>query len=105
MDDNKVMGIDLGVNNFATIATTEGTPYIVDGRFFKNHIYFKNKKTSHYQSLLNKQGLTTSKRIKNINKKFTSIQDNFLSHAVNFIINLCKQQDLGTIILGYNNTF
>mgnify|MGYP002624816116 FL=1 len=77
----------------------------MDGKFLKNQIYFTCKKTSHYQSILNKQGLTTSKRIKNINKKFTSIQDNFLNHAVNFIINLCKQQDLGTIILGYNNTF
>ena len=105
LDENKVMGIDLGVNNFATIATTEGAPYIVDGKFLKNQIYFTCKKTSHYQSILNKQGLKKSHRIWLINKKFKSIQDNFLNHAVNFIINLCIEQNLGTIILGYNNTF
>ena len=27
LDESNVMGIDLGVNNFATIVTTEGTPY------------------------------------------------------------------------------
>ena len=45
LDESKIMGIDLGVNNFATIVTTEGTPYIVDGRKLKNQIYFKCKKT------------------------------------------------------------
>ena len=33
LDENKVMGIDLGVNNFATIATSEGAPYIWTGSF------------------------------------------------------------------------
>ena len=35
LDKSKIMGIDLGVNNFATIVTTEGTPYIVDGKKLK----------------------------------------------------------------------
>ena len=38
LDKDNVMGIYLGVNNFATLVTTEGTPYIVDGRFLKNQI-------------------------------------------------------------------
>ena len=46
LDKEKVMGIDLGVNNFATLVTTEGTPHIVDGKFLKNQIYFKCKKSS-----------------------------------------------------------
>ena len=35
LNENNVMGIDLGVNNFAAIVTSEGTPYIVDGRCLK----------------------------------------------------------------------
>ena len=46
LNENNVMGIDLGVNNFAAIVTSEGTPYIVDGRCLKNQIYFKCKKSS-----------------------------------------------------------
>ena len=57
---NKVMGIDLGVNNFVAIATTRGTPYIVDGKYLKNQIAFKCKKTAYYQSILKQNGLTTS---------------------------------------------
>ena len=53
LNENNVMGIDLGVNNFAAIVTSEGTPYIVDGRCLKNQIYFKCKKVAHYMSILN----------------------------------------------------
>ena len=105
LDKNKVMGIDLGVNNFVAIATTEGTPYIVDGKYLKNQIAFKCKKTAYYQSILKQNGLTTSHRIENINNKFKNIQTNFLDKTVNFIIDTCKEQDIGTIVLGYNNNF
>ncbi|WP_323737088.1 hypothetical protein PXD04_03805 [Methanosphaera sp. ISO3-F5] len=37
----------------ASIVTSEGTPYIVGGRFLKNQIAFKCKKTAQYQSILN----------------------------------------------------
>ena len=99
------MGIDLGVNNFVTLVTTEGTPYIVDGRYLKNQIHFKCKKVSEIQSTLNKQGLNTSRRITRINNKFKGKQTNFLNHVTRFIIDECEKQDVGTIILGYNKDF
>ena len=105
LNKDNVMGIDLGVNNFATIVTSEGTPYIVDGKKLKNQIAFKCKITANYQSRLNKQGIKKSKRIDNINKKFKGIQNNFLNHTTRFIIDLCRKQDVGTIILGYNKKF
>ena len=105
LNENNVMGIDLGVNNFATIVTSEGTPYIVDGRGLKNQIYFKCKKVAHYMSILNKQGLKTSKRIQKINTKFQGKQNNFLNQTVNFILQQCLEQNIGTIILGYNKNF
>ena len=70
------MGIDLGVNNFATVVTTEEIPFIVDGRFLKNQIAFKCKKVAHYQSMLDKEGLKKSRRISRINNKFKQIQNN-----------------------------
>ena len=105
LNENNVMGIDLGVNNFATIVTSEGTPYLVDGRGLKNQIYFKCKKVAHYMSILNKQGLKTSKRIQKINTKFQGKQNNFLNQTVHFILQQCLEQNIGTIILGYNKNF
>ena len=105
LDESKIMGIDLGVNNFATIVTTEGTPYIVDGRKLKNQIYFKCKKTAHYKSILDKQGRKTSNRLQKINQKFKNIQNNFLNQTVKFIIEKCKKHNVGTIVLGYNKNF
>ena len=105
LNENNVMGIDLGVNNFAAIVTSEGTPYLVDGRCLKNQIYFKCKKVAHYMSILNKQGLKTSKRIQKINTKFQGKQNNFLNQTVHFILQQCLEQNIGTIILGYNKNF
>lgn len=105
LDKVHVMGIDLGVNNFVTVVTTEGTPFIVDGRFLKNQIAFKCKKTAHYQSILDKQKIKYSQRLINLNNKFKNIQDNYLNHTVKHILNTCKEQDVGTIILGYNQDF
>ena len=105
LDKDKVMGIDLGVNNFATIVTTEGTPRIVAGGYLKNLIYFRCKKVAHYQSLLNKQGLTSSKRLIKLNDGYYGRSGNFLNHAVKYIIDTCIEQDVGTIVLGYNKDF
>ena len=105
LDKDNVMGIDLGVNNFATLVTTEGTPFIVDGRFLKNQIAFKSKKIAHYQSILNKQGLKKSQRLTKINTKFKQIQNNYLNHVTRFILSICEKQDIGTIVLGYNKDF
>ncbi|MBE6488788.1 MAG: hypothetical protein E7Z86_08750 [Methanosphaera stadtmanae] len=55
--------------------------------------------------MLNKQGLKKSQRITKINTKFKQIQNNYLNHITKFIIDLCKKQDIGTIILGYNKDF
>ena len=105
LNENNVMGIDLGVNNFAAIVTSEGTPYLVDGRGLKNQIYFKCKKVAHYMSILNKHVLKTSKRIQKINTKFQGKQNNFLNQTVHFILQQCLEQNIGTIILGYNKNF
>lgn len=87
--------IDLGVNNFVTIVTTEGTPYIMDGRFLKNRITFKCKKKRHITNqYLKKQGLKKSKRIGKINEKFKGIQNSFLNHEINFILENVKNKRL-----------
>ena len=46
LDESKMMGIDLGVNNFASIVTSEGTPYLVGGRFLKNQYSLQMQKNS-----------------------------------------------------------
>ena len=56
-------------------------------------------------SILNKQRLKTSKRIQKINTKFQGKQNNFLNQTVHFILQQCFEQNIGTIILGYNKNF
>jgi len=47
LDKDNVRGIDLGVNNFATVVTSEGTPFIVDGRFLKKSNSLQMQKKQH----------------------------------------------------------
>ena len=77
----------------------------MDGRKLKNQIYFKCKKTAHYKSILDKQGRKTSNRLQKINQKFKNIQNNFLNQTVSFIIEKCKEYNVGTVVLGYNKNF
>ena len=77
----------------------------MDGRKLKNQIYFKCKKTAHYKSILDKQGRKTSNRLQKINQKFKNIQNNFLNQTVSFIIEKCKEHNVGTVVLGYNKNF
>ena len=65
----------------------------------------KCKKTAYYKSILDKQGLKTSNRLKKLTRKSKTYKKNFLNHTICFIIEKCKEQDIGTIVLGYNKGF
>ena len=85
----------------------KGRHIIVDGRKLKNQIILQNvRKHAHYKSILDKQGRKNIQQTpKKLNQKFKNIQDNFLNQTVNFIIEKCKEHNVGTIVLGYNKNF
>jgi len=94
--------------NFVTIMQLlEGNSIIfVDGKYLKNQIAFKCKKTAYYQSILKQKWIKqhpTDLKISTINLRI--LQTNFLDKSVCFIIDTCKELDIGTIVLGYNSNF
>lgn len=57
LDFTEAVGIDLGVNNFATCATSQGKSFIMDGRYLKAIIQGSNKYLAKINRMKAKQGL------------------------------------------------
>ena len=60
-DNNRYCGIDLGLNNLATVTSNVSEPYIINGRPVKSINQYYNKKKAYLQSKLKDR--KTSKRI------------------------------------------
>lgn len=102
-DNKQYCGIDLGINNLMTVTSNKSgiQPLVINGRPLKSVNQYYNKKKSEYQSKLpnNKK---TSKRIEKLSfKRDCKIQD-YLHKATNKIIQFCLDNELNTIIVGYN---
>lgn len=100
VDKNNVMAIDTGVGNFATCLDTSGRSFILDGRQMKSINRLYNKKRNKYFSLLKKQKLNSSHKLRFLGYKNTVRLREFLNQYVNFIIKYCLQNKIGRIIVG-----
>jgi IS605 OrfB family transposase len=105
-DNNRYYAVDLGVNNLATITSNvkEHTPLIINGKPLKSVNQYYNKRLAYYKSQLDKrdQG-KTSKRINRLNLKRKNKIDNYLHKASKSIVELCKVNEMNTLIIGKND--
>lgn len=103
LDKERIIGIDLGIRNLVTIANNIGEkPIIVKGGVCKSINQFCNKEISRIQKIYMNQGIKTGKKLKKIiNKRNRKIKD-YLHKVSRFIINYCIKNNIGTIIIGYN---
>jgi putative transposase len=104
-----LMGIDLGVDNLATIVTTTGSqPWIVKGKIVKAINQYYNKMKAHYMGILRqgkepREGVHTSKRLERLHRKrHLKIMDVF-HKASHHIVKLAVDQHMGTIVIGHND--
>ena len=104
---NNALAIDLGINNICTCITSTGKSFIIDGRRLKSINQWYNKQNSYYQSIKDKQNINvkqTHKQYCLTNKRNRCVSD-YLSKASRLIINYCLNNDIGNIVVGYNETF
>lgn len=105
LNEQNVLAIDLGVDNLCTCVTNNGNSFIIDGKKLKSYNQWANKENSRLQSIKDKQGIkgTTKKQRKLWNKRNNRFND-YLNKSVKTIIDYCVQNDIGTIVIGYNPT-
>lgn len=102
--NNSFIGIDIGIDNLASITSNDKNfSYIVKGTPLKSMNQYYNKKKAQIQSELEKcnKKKFSRKLERLINKRNLKIK-NYLHNASRRIINLCKSQNIGNIVIGHN---
>lgn len=107
LNKNNALAIDLGINNLATCVTNMGKSFIIDGRRLKSINQWFNKENARLQSIKDKQhfGKRTTNRQKAIARDRNNKVNDYMSKAARIIINYCITNDIGTLVVGYNETF
>ncbi len=104
-----IMGIDLGIDNLATIVTRYDKPLILDGKSLKSKNRYFNKKISVLQSSITKGKSAKENKNSPLFKKLDiwylrrkSYIKDYLHKTATKIINLAIEKGIKTIAIGYN---
>ena len=114
LNKKNVLGIDLGVDNIVSTSNNCGlSPFVVKGNVIKSRNQWYNKLLAKYTSQLSistKQSLENSKGSKYNSKRITKLnkyRKNYVNDKYNkiasYIVNYCKDNDIGTIVIGKND--
>lgn len=102
-DNGKVMSIDLGLNNLATLTfNTEATPLIINGRPLKSINQYYNKKLAKLRSQDETIHYTTKAMSRLTERRNHKVKD-YLHKASRKIIDIAMKEDLTCIIIGKND--
>lgn len=106
LNTNNALAIDLGINNLCTCVTNTGKSFIVDGRKLKSINQFFNKQNAKLQSIKDKQKIKkqTKQQYLISNKRKNRVND-YINKTCRYIINYCLTNDIGTLVIGYNQSF
>ncbi|MGH4140665.1 RNA-guided endonuclease InsQ/TnpB family protein [Clostridium sp.] len=105
---DRIIAIDLGVNNFATISNNVGlTPIIIKGGILKAENQFYNKLRAQYFSVLRmgkgpKEGQFTSARLNKLDTDRYSFIKDYFHKSSRIIVNYCMVNNIDTIVIGKN---
>lgn len=103
---NNALAIDLGVNNLCACVTNTGKSFIIDGRKLKSVNQFFNKQNAKLQSIKDKQNIKReTKQQYLISRKRKNKVDDYINKTCRYIINYCLVNDIGTLVIGYNQSF
>ena len=107
LNREKTLAIDLGLDNLATCVTNAGTSFIMNGRKIKSINRHWNKRKAFLQSILMKQKQPQyfSNLIGRITLKRNNRINDCLKKTARYIINFCIENDIGTVVCGYNPDF
>ena len=107
LNKNNALALALGINNLVTAVSSKGESFIIDGRRLKSINQWFNKENARLQSIKDKQhfGKKTTNRQKAIARNRSNKVNDYMNKAARKVINYCIAHDIGTLIVGYNETF
>lgn len=107
VDNDRYVGIDLGLDNFATITNNCGLiPLIINGKGLKSINQYYNKQISHYKSIAKRVNkLDYTNRISRLTNKRNNKVEDYIHKASKFLVDYCKNNEINTIIIGNNKNW
>lgn len=103
LNKQNALSIDLGINNLATCVTNRGKSFIIDGNRLKSINQWYNKQMAKHQSIKDKQKIKgITKYQGSITRKRNNQVNDYINKTCRYIINYCINNDIGTLVLGYN---
>ncbi|AOY82078.1 transposase [Moorena producens JHB] len=115
---DEILGIDLGIDNFATCVSTTHKSFIIDGKKIKSDNQYYNKRNAKLQSIKDLQGIKalTNRQARLLIKRNHKIRD-FTNKAdgaykvrtqvphtapSRYVVNWCREHKISKIVIGYN---
>lgn len=107
LNKNNALALDLGINNLVTAVSNSGKTFIIDGRKLKSINQWFNKENARLQSIKDKQyfGRKPTNRQKAIVRDHNNKVNDYMSKVTRKVIDYCIANDIGTLVVGYNETF
>ena len=102
---NVVCGIDLGVNNIASIETSNGDSLLVKGKFIKSKNQWFNKniaKNMRGQTIGTTKKAKSSKALNKIYEKRALFMMDIMHKISKKIVKWCQEKQVSTIVIGSN---
>jgi putative transposase len=99
---NKVMSIDLGLNNLATCVTNGVVkPFIIDGRRLKSVNAYYNKRKAKIQSKLEKtRGRKWSRQLQNLTNRRNAAVNDYMHRATAMVVKTCLEHNISKVVVG-----
>ena len=107
LNTNNALALDFGVNNLVTAVSSYGKSFIIDGKRLKSINQWFNKENTRLQSIKDKQsfGKKTTNKQKAIARDRNNKVNDYMNKAARKVIDYCISNDIGTLVVGYNETF
>ncbi len=100
LNQDNVLGIDPGLNNWLTCVSNVETSFIIDGKHIKSMNRLYNKQVANIKE--NKpQGFWNNKLAAITEKRNRQVKDG-INKAARIVINHCLENNIGTVIFGWN---
>lgn len=107
LNQNNALALDLGINNLVTAVSNTGKSFIIDGKRLKSINQWYNKRNARLQSIKDKQkyGNKPTNQQKDIARDRNNKVNDYMNKTARKVINYCLDNDIGTLVVGYNETF
>lgn len=101
LDNSLYLSIDFGLNNLITATENRNRkPIIISGKILKSINQNWNKRRARFYSIKDKQNLTWTSRLDNIDINRNSLVNDYLHKTARFIVGYCLKNKIGNICLG-----